>query len=150
MSRWWPVLKIMLVGIFALSFAPLAQAWSSPAARTESEIKQLSISVEVYRSSFGKLPPPENYWVEVSRTGIQLPDRTERPRDNWGRPFVYRAPGRHGDFDLYSLGADGIDQDGARDDISNWAGVTMATTGKPLGQPGDGPSLPASCWVPSP
>jgi hypothetical protein len=49
--------------------------------------------------------------------------RGETPLDEWGRPLVYRAPGKHGDFDLYSCGANGVDQDGHLDDISNWAGV---------------------------
>jgi hypothetical protein len=81
------------------------------------------MSIEVYRNQFGTLPPPEDYWREVARTGIHLRSGAEQPKDHWGRPLVYRVPGRHGAFDLYSWGADGIDQDGKQDDISNWAGV---------------------------
>ena len=29
------------------------------------------------------------------------------PNDPWGRPYQYANPGRNGDFDVYSLGADG-------------------------------------------
>ncbi len=29
------------------------------------------------------------------------------PNDPWGRPYQYSNPGRSGDFDIYSLGADG-------------------------------------------
>lgn len=29
------------------------------------------------------------------------------PRDPWGTPYQYLQPGQRGDFDLYSLGADG-------------------------------------------
>ena len=28
------------------------------------------------------------------------------PLDPWGNPYHYESPGEHGDFDLYSLGAD--------------------------------------------
>jgi general secretion pathway protein G len=43
------------------------------------------------------------------------------PKDPWGREFLYRAPGEHGDFDLYSLGGDGSDGgDGEDRDISSW------------------------------
>jgi general secretion pathway protein G len=28
--------------------------------------------------------------------------------DPWGRPFVYKIPGERGDFDLASLGKDGV------------------------------------------
>ena len=38
--------------------------------------------------------------------------------DPWGRPYVYRSPGTHGDYDLSSLGADGTE--GNEDDICSW------------------------------
>ena len=43
------------------------------------------------------------------------------PIDPWGNPYVYVIPGERGDFDLYSLGADG--QSGGEEfdaDIFNW------------------------------
>ena len=40
------------------------------------------------------------------------------PKDPWGRPYVYRSPGMHGDYDLFSCGADGVD--GGDDDICSW------------------------------
>ena len=40
------------------------------------------------------------------------------PMDPWGKPYLYRAPGTYGDFDLYSVGADGTE--GNDDDICNW------------------------------
>ena len=40
------------------------------------------------------------------------------PMDPWGKPYIYRCPGTHGDFDLYSPGADGTE--GTDDDICNW------------------------------
>lgn len=44
------------------------------------------------------------------------------PNDPWNRPYLYLSPGEKGEFDLYSLGADG--QSGGEDanaDIGNWA-----------------------------
>jgi general secretion pathway protein G len=39
--------------------------------------------------------------------------------DPWGHPYVYRCPGRNGsDFDLYSIGPNGLDDNGGGDDIS--------------------------------
>lgn len=43
------------------------------------------------------------------------------PPDPWGQPYRYRSPGEHGDFDIYSLGADGREGgtgDGA--DVTSW------------------------------
>ncbi len=44
------------------------------------------------------------------------------PVDPWGNPYQYLSPGLHGDFDVYSLGADGAA--GGEDinaDIGNWS-----------------------------
>ena len=41
--------------------------------------------------------------------------------DPWGRVFAYRFPGEYGDFDLYSLGADGIEGgEGENADVTSW------------------------------
>jgi general secretion pathway protein G len=43
------------------------------------------------------------------------------PYDPWGRPYLYLQPGENGDFDLYSLGADGISGgEGQNADQGNW------------------------------
>ena len=60
------------------------------------------------------LPPePQNY-----RTGGYL---KKVPKDPWGREFIYRMPGDHGEYDLLSYGPDG--QEGGEEknkDITNW------------------------------
>ncbi len=40
------------------------------------------------------------------------------PHDPWKNDYVYRYPGSHGEYDLYSMGPDG--QDGTEDDIKSW------------------------------
>jgi general secretion pathway protein G len=43
------------------------------------------------------------------------------PKDPWGRDYRYLNPGRHGEIDVYSLGADGEPGgDGNDADIGNW------------------------------
>lgn len=43
------------------------------------------------------------------------------PRDPWGNPYLYLHPGRHGEIDVFSLGADGQPGGEGRDaDIGNW------------------------------
>lgn len=42
-------------------------------------------------------------------------------KDPWGRDYLYQSPGTHGEFDLYSLGADGEPGGEKADaDIGNW------------------------------
>ena len=43
------------------------------------------------------------------------------PADPWGHPYRYRIPGEHGEYDLYSLGADDAPGGtGENQDITNW------------------------------
>jgi general secretion pathway protein G len=43
------------------------------------------------------------------------------PTDPWGHPYVYRAPGQHGAYDIISYGSDGQEGGiGAAGDITNW------------------------------
>ena len=43
------------------------------------------------------------------------------PKDPWGAPYQYLAPGLHGDVDIFSLGADGQPGGAGNDaDIGSW------------------------------
>lgn len=43
------------------------------------------------------------------------------PGDPWGHPYVYRAPGEHGSYDITSLGSDGQPGGtGYASDITSW------------------------------
>jgi len=43
------------------------------------------------------------------------------PMDPWGNPYLYLSPGEHGDFDLFTYGADGRDGgEGVNATIGNW------------------------------
>jgi len=59
-------------------------------------------------------PIPEN-WKPTPDFNGQL------PKDPWGREYLYRSPGYSGEYDLYSLGRDGL-PGGVEDDsdIGNW------------------------------
>ena len=47
--------------------------------------------------------------------------KKEVPMDPWGHPFVYRAPGRSGGYEILSYGADGREGgDGDNADINSW------------------------------
>jgi len=50
-------------------------------------------------------------------------DKPEVPQDPWGNEYIYVSPGQHGpDYDLVSLGADGIEGgDDFDKDIQSWS-----------------------------
>jgi len=46
----------------------------------------------------------------------------QMPSDPWGNPYLYLSPGEHGDFDLFTYGADGQEGgEGINATIGNWA-----------------------------
>lgn len=50
--------------------------------------------------------------------------KTEIPLDPWNNPYHYESPGKHGDYDLYSLGADNAEGgEGENADIVSWRGL---------------------------
>ena len=50
-------------------------------------------------------------------------DKPEVPQDPWGNEYIYISPGQHGpDYDIMSLGADGIEGgEGYDKDIQSWS-----------------------------
>jgi general secretion pathway protein G len=63
----------------------------------------------VQKPSSGKVPPNWRPYMD------------KMPKDAWGNPMQYRAPGLHGEIDVFSLGADGENGgEGYNADIGNW------------------------------
>jgi general secretion pathway protein G len=58
---------------------------------------------------------PKNYKAEGYLESKKV------PQDPWGNDFVFLSPGSNGDYDLCSLGADGVKGgDGKAADLCNW------------------------------
>ena len=89
-----------------------------------SQIDRLSMAVESYYLDTGKTPESLEELINESGgvAGWNGPYvKQSSLKDPWGREYVYQYPGDHGDFDIYSYGADG--QPGGEDknaDINSW------------------------------
>lgn len=92
------------------------------------QIERIGAALDLYRLDIGRYPTQaEGLAALVSAppgvrgwNGPYL-RRAEGLDDPWGRPFHYRFPGRHGDYDLYSLGADNAEGgDGENRDVTSW------------------------------
>lgn len=92
------------------------------------QVEQLGTILDMYRLDVGSYPSTAD-GVDSLLTQPPGVDRWAGPylkkreslTDPWGRPYDYRAPGDHGDYDLWSNGADGV-EGGAEDgtDITSW------------------------------
>jgi len=92
------------------------------------DIHNLESSLDLYRLDLGRYPTQaEGLPALVEKPpglerwqGPYLKQRTV-PTDPWGHLYHYRIPGEHGDYDLYSLGADDAPGGtGENQDVTNW------------------------------
>lgn len=88
------------------------------------DLWRLEHAVQRIQNAEGRYPADEQALVDALRRhpdpDLRL-DAAGRPLDYWGQPLRYRYPGKRvpGLFDLWSVGADGVDADGLPDDQTN-------------------------------
>ena len=89
-----------------------------------SQISRLAMAVESYYLDTGATPKSLDLLVEESGDFGGWNGPYVKPsslKDPWGREYVYVYPGEHGDFDIYSFGADGqAGGEGKNADINSW------------------------------
>lgn len=92
------------------------------------QIENLAGALDLFRLDVGHYPTQsEGLAALVQRpaglaswNGPYLKQKSVPP-DPWGHPYHYRIPGEHGDYDLYSLGADDAPGgSGENRDVTNW------------------------------
>lgn len=102
----------------------IGKAEGAKAKAAKSQIDRLSMAVESYYLDTGRTPDTLDALIE---DGGEAPGwngpyvKKSSLNDPWGRAYEYEYPGEHGDFDIYSLGADG--QPGGEStnaDINSW------------------------------
>ena len=89
-----------------------------------SAIGRISLSVDNFYLDTGNIPSSLEELVNepTGQTGWNGPYmKNSLLKDPWNRPYVYQAPGEHGDYDISSLGADGqVGGEGNNADINSW------------------------------
>ena len=94
------------------------------AARTQ--IEMLGQALDSYRLDVGKYPTTsEGLNALVTNPGAEGWSgpylKKAVPNDPWQKPYQYQSPGSHGDYDLFSYGADGAaGGEGENKDVNSW------------------------------
>lgn len=127
---------VVIIGLLAGLVAPkyFDQVGKSNTRIARAQIDALEKALDQYRLDMGTYPTSDQGLLAL----VMKPNGAERwqgpylkkavPPDPWGRPYRYRGPGEHGDYDLYSLGADGQPGGtGENIDVASWE-VATATT----------------------
>lgn len=90
------------------------------------QIKDLEQAAELYKLDVGRFPSGSE-GLDALVTNPNVPGwngpylRRGLPNDPWGNPYRYDFPGRNGEVDIYSLGADNSPGgSGENADLGNW------------------------------
>ncbi len=128
---------VVIIGLLAGIVAPryFGQIGKSKVNVARAQIDALGKALDQYRLDVGAYPASaQGLQALVVKPGgaanWQGPYlKRQVPPDPWGRPYRYKSPGDHGDYDLYSYGADGVPGGtGENVDVTSW---DVAPTGKP-------------------
>ena len=92
------------------------------------QIKELEGAIQLFSLDVGRMPNTSEGLAALVQNPGNLEawrgpylQKSTLPRDPWGKLYVYRAPGTHGDFDLFSYGPDGVEGgDNENADVTNW------------------------------
>ena len=103
-------------------FGRIGQAKQSVA---KSKLVEIEKAVETFSYDYGRFPESLD---ELVYRPADVPEEKWNPAlkakellDPWDREFIYKQPGDHGPYDVYSLGADGeAGGEGDNADIVNW------------------------------
>lgn len=124
---------VVILSILALVIIPrvIDRPDQARVARVQSDLSVISGAVKLYRLDNFKYPTTEQGLSALVTRPVSEPvpknwsqngylDRL--PKDPWGQDYQYLSPGVHGDFDVFSYGADGISGGSGVDaDIGSWA-----------------------------
>jgi len=120
------LLVLVILALIAGLVLPgiIGRAEGAKVKAASSQISRLSMSVETFYLDTGVTPDGLQDLVNEPGdvSGWNGPYvKNSLLKDPWGRDYQFRNPGEHGDFDIYSYGADGQQGgDGKNADITSW------------------------------
>jgi general secretion pathway protein G len=120
---------MVIIGLLAGFVGPrfFAQIGKSETKTAKAQIDALGKALDQFRLDVGRYPSSEEGLAALN----ERPSGDTRwagpylkkgvPQDPWGKPYVYAAPGEHGEYDLLSYGKDGQPGgEGDAQDVVSW------------------------------
>ena len=89
------------------------------------QMEYISKALELFKTDTNRYPTTSEglqaLITNPGTSGWRGPYIRSVPKDLWRRPYIYKSPGLHGNYDLLSYGADGeVGGNGRNKDITNW------------------------------
>jgi general secretion pathway protein G len=125
---------IVILAMLAAIVGPKLMGRTDDAKITDArvQIKNIETALKLYKLDNGSYPSTEQglgALVTKPTVGV-IPnsykdggylESKKMPKDPWGNDYLYVSPGEHGDYDLFSYGADGAKGgEGKNADINSW------------------------------
>lgn len=123
------VVLVILSLIAAVAAPPLIKQLSKAKFQTAVlELEAISSALDMYHIDVGRYPTQDEGLRALlsrpqgnSRWNGPYVKKAESLTDPWGKQFVYKIPGDHGDYDLYAEGATGgVPTDDDPNAVRNW------------------------------
>jgi general secretion pathway protein G len=124
------IVVLVILGLLAAVVGPavMKRLKGSRSQIAKIQISQFEESLDLFNFDVGRYPGTEEGLRALIENTGNIPNwsgpylkKNTMPKDPWNHDYVYRAPGQHGEFDLYSLGADGQEGgDGENADVTSW------------------------------
>jgi general secretion pathway protein G len=122
------LIVMVIIGMLAALVFPrlIPKVGKGKQSAAKAQIELLGQALDQMKLDTGKYPTTsEGLNALVVNPGVPNWDgsylKKAVPNDPWGRPYHYESPGSHGDYDLFTYGADG--SAGGEDenkDIGSW------------------------------
>ncbi len=122
------IVVMVILGLLAALVGPriFGKVEKAKQSAVKTEIEMLGQALDLFRLDLGRYPTTEEGLQALREDpGIDNWDgpyvKKAIPKDPWKYDLHYQSPGEHGDYDLYSFGADGSSGgEGENKDITSW------------------------------
>ena len=120
---------MVIIGLLAALVAPrfMRQEEKAKVKAARAQIELLGTALDTLRLDVGRYPTTSEGLEALRRQPADAKKwdgpylKKEVPLDPWGKPYIYRSPGEHGAYDLFSHGADGAPGgEGDNQDVTSW------------------------------
>jgi general secretion pathway protein G len=120
---------MVIIGLLASIVAPqyFSQIGKSNAKVARAQIEAFGQALDQYRLDAGHYPTTEQGLASLRAAPTNVPQwrgpylKRDIPNDPWGKPYQFRSPGQHGEYDLLSLGSDAQPGgEGEAGDVTSW------------------------------
>ena len=119
---------VVIIGVLATLIVPIliGRVGQTRQAVAKSKLPSIETAIITFSYDYDRWPVSLDELVtrpaDIDEANWNYPTiRAKDLLDPWGSQFIYKQPGEHGAFDLYTFGKDG--QEGGEDedaDVTNW------------------------------